>query len=210
MCSKKKRWNWGYMVLLNLLFLIVAIVFIIIGGRERNAVLTIVSNDNRYVWANHTSPPKYPFIRINNKIYFEPSDINPILSILERNFTLEDDPTIAYEGYAVENNYGTLSDIEYIEIPTEVIGKTISVVNVSITNTEYSWVEKISWQRYPRKKIISNCEKKIVWIDSSYKPGSTTYTLQTRVLISLDNLIEMYDSQIEYDLKRKVLYFYLD
>lgn len=91
---------------------------------------------------------------------------------------------------------------------TKKIGKMLSKVEVNLSDTAGTKDYAISWIRNDNQAPIKNCEEMTLWVDESYKPGTTTVTQGSFIMVKLQDIVDFYDSNVtlEYSEEDEMLY----
>ncbi|NQT77123.1 MAG: hypothetical protein HQ565_05375 [Bacteroidetes bacterium] len=159
---------------------------------------------------NNESPPiikSTRIVEVGGELFVEPSCLENIVNLISGNYILYDYKEKSFDGYVTERKYDVY-DKKYSTESTEKIGEMLSITNIYLSDTAQTKELHISWQRTPNQKPLKNCLEMSLWIDCSYKPGTTTVALEKYIMIELNKIVEFYDYNIivDYIAEDEILY----
>lgn len=206
----------------NLLILVVILVGCDMSDDRKLVHLAIKKDGKTYLFSNmgsfitqnsiskNESPPIMKTTQVieeGGDIYVQTSDLEKIVNLISGNYELFSYQEKSYDGYVVEGDY-EVYDKKYGTESTAKIGQMISKANVNISDTSQMKEYEISWHRSPNQKPVKNCEEMDLWVDKSYKPGTTTLAQQAYIVVNLSDIVNFYNSNvsIEYSEEDEILY----
>ena len=150
---------------------------------------------------------KIRIVEKGDELFIEPSQLENIINLISGNYVILEQVEKSFDGYVSEDEYD-IFEKKYGTASTEKIGQMLSTSDIYLSDTAQTKKFHISWERSPNQKPIKNCEEMRIWVDKSYKPGTTTVAKETFIMINLSKIVEFYDSNItiNYDKKDEVLY----
>ncbi|MFT7612327.1 MAG: hypothetical protein ACI9J3_001282 [Parvicellaceae bacterium] len=180
------------------------------GESQKTVTIALELNGEKYVYAGNgflvenaigkgEAPmliPNRGFYKIDGAYFLAPGNMDPFVNILSGNFGFMKKQEPSFDGYAFEGDFDEdweISDKQYSNEATDKIGVMKSLVNLTLKDTSGTKEYLISWFRNDGQAPIKNCVEKSVWIDASYKPGTTTYTTDDVILIPLNDLVDFYN-----------------
>ncbi len=159
---------------------------------------------------NNESPPilkSTRIVEVDGELFVEPACLENIVNLISGNYILYDYNEKSFDGYIAERKFDVY-DKKYSTESTEKIGEMLSITNIYLSDTAQTKELHISWQRTPHQKPLKNCLEMSLWIDCSYKPGTTTVALEKWIMIELNRIVEFYGNNVivDYVAEDEILY----
>lgn len=147
-------------------------------------------------------------IEIDNEIYVEPSNLDKIVNLISKNYTLFNKEKKNYDGYVTINDENDDFSISSIDEDGEKIGEYTRENSIELKNDKGK-ILYIRWTERPNYVAKENCIITPIVISDNYKPGATSRYTVDIVAVKLAIILDFYDNgtAYKYDAKNRMLYF---
>lgn len=149
-------------------------------------------------------------IEMEGDIYVTPEELENIIDLTSKEYTLFGRDRKNYDGYVTMNDTNnSIFSSTIIKEEGEKIGEQISKNVIQIKNKEGD-IHSIKWSSFPKKDDVAeeNCIMIPIRIADNYRPGATAYYSVDIVVVKLKTVLEFLNngSDYKYDVDNEILY----